>query len=72
MNLPKKGVRTLLLCGVVAAVFTAYVLRLMQMQIVEGEQYKALVQQGSTSEQVVAAARGEILDRYGNPLALSS
>ena len=38
MNLPKKGVRTLLLCGVVAAVFTAYVLRLMQMQIVEGEQ----------------------------------
>ncbi len=72
MNLPKKGVRTLLLCGVVAAVFTAYVLRLMQMQIVEGEQYKALVQQGSTSEQVVAAARGEILDRYGNPLAVNA
>lgn len=71
MNLPGKRLRTALLVFVVLSVFMVYVLQLMQVQIVEGETYKARLEQGTPIEQTVEAARGEILDRYGNPLAIN-
>lgn len=72
MHLPRKGLRTLVLCGAVLAVFVLYALQLMRMQVVDGEWYKQLVNQGETREQTVDAARGEILDRYGRPLAVNA
>jgi penicillin-binding protein 2 len=71
LHVPRKGLRTLALCSAVLAVFVMYLLQLMRMQIVDGEWYKQLVSRGETKEQTVDAARGEILDRYGRPLAIN-
>lgn len=72
MHVPRKGLRTLALCSAVLAVFVLYMLQLMRMQIVDGEWYKQLVNRGDTREQTVDAARGEVLDRYGRPLAVNA
>lgn len=53
----------------IVAVFLAFAIRLMQYQIVDAEEYKEMAKGGFTSVQTVQAARGEILDRYGRPLA---
>lgn len=44
-------------------------LRLIKMQIVESAQYIELANKSTSQKQVVAAARGEIVDRYGRPMA---
>ncbi len=72
MHVPRKGLRTVALCSAVLVVLTLYILQLMRMQIVDGEWYKQLVNRGDTREQTVDAARGEILDRYGRPLAINA
>jgi penicillin-binding protein 2 len=65
-----RELKRLVILGVlVLLVSIAYGRRLMQLQIVEGERYTALLQQGTSQTQVIKAARGEILDRSGNPLA---
>lgn len=46
--------------------------RLMRMQIVEGASYAARADTVYTKEQTVQAARGEIVDRYGRPLAMNT
>lgn len=71
-NSKSKLLRTVILVLLVVVVFVVYVLQLMQLQIVQGKQNKALAEQGTPIEQTVAAARGEILDRYGNPLAVNT
>lgn len=53
-------------------VLLLYCLRLMQMQVVEGEDSEALLERGWSSTQVIKAARGEILDRNGRPLAMNA
>lgn len=50
-------------------VFITFLLILMQMQIVEGKSYSDTATRGSTRVQTIQAARGEIVDRYGRPLA---
>lgn len=73
MNFPKKGLRTGALICSVLVVFVVYTLELMQMQVgEEGKRYKEMLDAGSTQEQIIEAARGEILDRYGNPLAINT
>ncbi len=58
------------LLGVMLALMTVlFFSRLMQMQLVDGESYVAQLTRGTTEDQVLTAARGEILDRYGRPLA---
>ena len=52
-------------------VLLLYCLRLMQMQVVEGEDSEALLERGWSSTQVIKAERGEILDRNGVVLASS-
>ena len=61
--------RLLFLGALVFLVIFMYGRRLMQLQIVDGETYLAQQQKGTSQTQVIKAARGEIVDRNGNPLA---
>ena len=60
----------LLALGVVfSCVLVGYGFRLSQLQIVNGAEYLARQQSGDVKVQTVHAARGEIVDRNGSPLA---
>ena len=61
-------VLALLLCVFVAA----YVIRLFQIQIVNGDEYAAEVYSGSRTKLPVAATRGEILDCNLTPLVVNT
>ena len=61
--------RLFLLGAVVWAVFGLFVLRLAQVQIVEGETHLQRQQQGSSKTQTIKAPRGEIVDRNGSPFS---
>ena len=69
MNPKRQSLRAALLLTLLSVVLALYCLRLMQMQVVDGEKIMAEIERGSTTEQVIKAARGEILDRNGRPLA---
>ena len=60
-----------ILVGIILAIFLLFAIRLMQLQIVEGDNYLAKAQEGSVQTVTVDAARGEIVDRYGRPLAVN-
>lgn len=61
--------RLFLLGAVVWAVFGLFILRLAQIQIVDGETHLQKQQQGSVKSQVIKAPRGEIVDRRGRPFS---
>ncbi len=63
--------RVFLLIGLVVLIFVLFALRLMQYQIVNADKYQQMAQGNYISEQSIDAARGEILDRYGRPLAVN-
>jgi len=44
-------------------------IRLMTMQIVEGESYRSYLTEGYSVTKTIEASRGNIYDRYGRPLA---
>ncbi len=67
-----RSVRVIILAAIFLGVALFFSIRLMQMQVVEGEDYKNKVNQGSSRTQVIKAARGEIFDRNGNPLAINT
>ena len=69
MKISKVGLRTAILAGLVLVVFALFGVRLMQLQIVQGEEYQALAEAGDVKTQTIVAARGEIVDRNGEPLA---
>ena len=46
-----------------------FIIRLMTMQIVEGESYRSYLTEGYSVTKIIEAARGGIVDRYGRPLA---
>ena len=71
MNMPKLGKvgRTAVCILLVVAVFAVYELRLVQWQIVEGEEYEQISLSNRTDTIEIEAARGEILDRNGEVLA---
>ncbi len=71
MQFLKRYPRQILLALLVLGVLCFYVYKLMQMQVVEGEQYSRKAAQGSSYSQVLKAARGEIVDRNGLPLAVN-
>lgn len=60
-----------IIAGILFFVFILYGIRLMQLQIVQGKQYLSQMQSKITREVVIKAARGEILDRYGRPIAVN-
>ena len=50
-------------------VFAAFFgIRLMKLQVVDGEKYLSLSKSSTTAYQAIPAARGEIVDRDGEPL----
>ena len=42
--------------------------RMLQMQLIQGDEYESQIYKGTIKTQTVEAARGEITDRYGNPI----
>ncbi len=69
MKFNTKRIRAILLVLLVLSVFLMYGVRLMKMQIVEGDEYSKLANAGFTQTQTIPAARGEITDRNGVLLA---
>jgi len=66
----KRNMYRLIILGVaILVVFLGYLYRLMQMQIAQGAEYLAQAEAGTVREQMVKAVRGEIVDRYGRPMA---
>ena len=63
--------RLVLLVLVIIFVFSAYGIKLVSMQLINGENYFDIATKTSKRTQVVEAARGEITDRYGKPLAVN-
>lgn len=61
--------RIFILSGLLCAIFLAFVIRMMQFQLVDGEGYRQMSDVKYTREVTVKAARGEIVDRNGIPLA---
>ena len=53
----------------VILVASIFILRLMTMQIVEGESYRSYLTEGYSVTKVIEASRGDIVDRYGRTLA---
>ena len=49
-----------------------FVMRLMNFQIVHGEEYRQMANSSFTREQTIESARGEIVDRDGNALAANA
>ena len=69
MKIPQEKLRLITLGVVVWMVFSLFLFRLAQVQIVSGADYLAKQQQGSSRTQVIKAARGEIVDRQGRPFS---
>jgi len=67
MNAQKRRLAAAMI--LVAVVAAGCFVRLMSMQIVNGEAYQELINQGYSTTYPVTAARGEIVDRYGRTLA---
>ena len=65
----KARVRALLVCGVLAVVFTVFSGRLVYLQINRGEAFAAMANQTQVLKQVMAARRGSIRDMHGEVLA---
>lgn len=66
----KEGkLRMLILFSVMLIFFLAYMFRLLSMQIVDGEEYMSMVNEGYTVRRSISAGRGEIVDCYGVPFA---
>ncbi len=61
--------RIIILAVILVAVFAVFIVRMMQLQLVDGESYRQMSDVRYTREVTVKAARGEIVDRNGIPLA---
>ena len=68
----RKRSRTVIMIVLAVAIILFYYYRLMQLQIVNGDYYSALAQRSISSTTAIPAARGEILDRYGRPIAVNT
>ncbi len=69
MEKSKERIRLIILSLLVIAIFMTGSLRLMQFQVVNGATFREEANKLTVSQTVIKAARGEIVDRYGRPLA---
>jgi penicillin-binding protein 2 len=69
LKISQDKLRLITLGVVVWLVFSLFLFRLAQVQIVSGADYLSKQQQGSSRTQVIKAARGEIVDRQGRPFS---
>ncbi len=65
MNFSKEKSRFIILQAVMWFIFFLFVLKLMNLQIVNGENYLNMQNKSSYRTQIIKAARGEIIDRNG-------
>lgn len=72
MKASQEKIRLITLGVIVWLVFSLFLFRLAQVQIVSGADYLAKQQQGSSKTQVIKAARGEIVDRKGRPFSYNA
>ncbi|MEG1954024.1 MAG: penicillin-binding transpeptidase domain-containing protein [Hydrogenoanaerobacterium sp.] len=63
--------RVALLAVLFLVVGVLYGLRLVKMQIVESAKYIELANKSTSQKQIMPAARGEIVDRYGRPMVIN-
>ena len=63
-----KVIRPLAVLVLFLAVCTLFVIRLVKLQLVDGEAYRARSEQSVVTTTVVKASRGDILDRFCRPL----
>ena len=63
--------RIKILSSVIAVIFLLYSLKLVQFQIIEGEEHFESSNTSVSFEQTLTASRGDIVDIYGTPLASS-
>lgn len=63
--------RIKILSAVILAVFLMFAMKLVQYQIIEGEQHFESSNTSVVFEQTLTASRGDIVDAYGTPLASS-
>lgn len=64
----KKKLRVVLAVSLIIGLFAVFTATLAKIQLVDGGYYLAKINQVSEKTVVIKAARGEILDRNGNPL----
>lgn len=62
-------IRIITLAVLILFLYAGAALRMMQFQVVQGEDFLETVKAGTTSKYTVQAARGDIEDRYGRKLA---
>ena len=61
--------RIVSLAVAVVLIFSIFTLRLVQWQVIQGEEMRNLADTTASDSYTITAARGEIVDRYGRPLA---
>lgn len=66
-----KSRQAIVITGVVI-VALIILIRLMTMQIVEGESYRSYLTEGYSVTKTIEASRGDIVDRYGRPFATNA
>ncbi|MBQ4101982.1 MAG: hypothetical protein IJC85_03750 [Oscillospiraceae bacterium] len=69
MDRKNKRARLVLLASLFLAMMLVYVVRLVQLQLIHGQDYLDQVESTYASRIKIGAARGEITDRYGRVLA---
>ena len=67
-----KAVRTYALLALVFVIFVCFGLRLMWLQVTNGESYRQQANKTTVASTVITAPRGDILDRYGRVLATNT
>lgn len=66
-----KSRQAIVITGVII-VALIILIRLMTMQIVEGESYRSYLTEGYSVTKTIEASRGDIVDRYGRPFATNA
>ena len=67
LNVAKWRQNLVVLFSVLVA--SVFIIRLMTMQIVEGESYRSYLTEGYSVTKTIEASRGDIVDRYGRSFA---
>ncbi len=67
----KLNIRRYILIGLIAIVFLLFSVKLIRLQLIDGEMYSNIVYAGSTRDVVIKPTRGEIYDVSGEPLVIN-
>ena len=68
---PRRPVRLAAACGMIAAVLIGVAARLCQLALVDGHRLAGMARRQHSETEQVTPLRGAILDRFGEPLAMS-